>query len=93
MQNITKTGLSTISNKIVETVLSNRVKKKSTPPPPPFKVGCLLISKGRSIKQPVQHCKEGMRQKELYFLLWRLLKHQKAPLRKGVSTNFVADFS
>ena len=34
MQNITETGLSTISNKIVETVLSNRVKKKSTPPPP-----------------------------------------------------------
>ena len=54
MQNITETGLSTISNKIVETVLSNRVKKKSNPPPthtppllpPPFKVGCLLISKG-----------------------------------------------
>ena len=36
MQNITETGLSTISNKIVETVLSNRVKKKSTPPPPPY---------------------------------------------------------
>lgn len=34
MQNITETGLSTISNKIVETVLSNRVKKKSPPPPP-----------------------------------------------------------
>ena len=34
MQNITETGLSTISNKIVETVLSNRVKKKSTPTPP-----------------------------------------------------------
>ena len=33
MHNITETGLSTISNKIVETVLSNRVKKKSTPPP------------------------------------------------------------
>ena len=33
MQNITETGLSTISNKIVETVLSNRVKKKSTPAP------------------------------------------------------------
>ena len=32
MQNITETGLSTISNKIVETVLSNRVKKKSPPP-------------------------------------------------------------
>ena len=51
MQNITETGLSTISNKIVETALSNRVKKKYTPPPPtlpPFKVGCLLISKGRS---------------------------------------------
>ena len=29
MQNITETGLSTISNKIAETVLSNRVKKKS----------------------------------------------------------------
>ena len=52
MHNITETGLSTISNKIVETVLSNRVKKKSTPPPspplPPLKVGCLLIPKGRS---------------------------------------------
>ena len=35
MQNITETGLSTISNKIVETALSNRVKKKYPPPPPP----------------------------------------------------------
>ena len=38
MQNITETGLSTISNKIVETVLSNRVKKKSNPPPPVIKI-------------------------------------------------------
>ena len=52
MQNITETGLSAISNKIVETVLSNRVKKKSNSPPPhpPLhsKLGVLLISNGHS---------------------------------------------
>ena len=40
MQNITETGLSTISNKIVETVLSNRVKKKS--PPKVTKMGSVI---------------------------------------------------
>ena len=42
MQNITETGLSTISNKIVETVLLNRVKKKSPPPPKVTKMGSVI---------------------------------------------------
>ena len=40
-----------------------------------------------------QHCMEGVRMGKLYFLLLKLVKHQKAHLGLSVSTNFVTDCS
>ena len=36
---------------------------------------------------------EGMGEEKLYFPLLKLVKHQKAPFRQSVSTNFVANCS
>ena len=40
-----------------------------------------------------QHCTEGMGEEKLYFPFWKSAKHQKAPLGRSVSTNFVTDCS
>ena len=96
-----KGDLQTISNKIVETLYSNRVtsgnKRIHTPPCPLHsKLGCLLFSIGSSNSVTTLH--GGMGVENLYFRLLKTVKRQKAPFGHSVSTNlfiyyFVADCS
>ena len=83
--------LQTISNKIVETLYSNRVtsgnKRIHTPPCPLHsKLGCLLFSIGSSNSVTTLH--GGMGVEKLYFRLLKTVKRQKAPFGHSVSTYF-----
>lgn len=87
--------ITTISDKVVETVNSSRITSKNktiqTPPPsPPFEVGCLLFFLQIARTRP-QHCMEGVGEGKFYFLFFKSAKSHKGPLRKSVSANSVAD--
>ena len=88
---------STIGDKIVETLYSNRVtsenKRIHTPAlSPPFKVGVFVVFLWVA-PTAAQHCMEGMGEEELYFPLLKSVKRKKAQFRANVSTHFVGDCS
>ena len=78
-------NISTIGDKTVETLYSDRVtsekEKFHTPPlPPPFKVGIFVFF----YLTVAQHCMEGMGEEKLYFALL------KPSLGRSFSTHFVS---
>ena len=79
----------TIGDKLVETLYSNRVtshKKETTPLH--SKLGCLLFSTGSSNSGTTLHGGDGEEKALLY--PFKVGKRQKAPFGRSVSTNFVA---
>ena len=71
---------STMGEKIVETLNSNRVTSANkTVHTTPFhsKLGCLLFSTGNTNSDTTLH--RGMREGKIYFLLLKSVKRQKAP--------------
>ena len=78
----------TIGDKLVETLYSNRVtshKKETTPLH--SKLGCLLFSTGSSNSGTTLHGGNGVG--KLYYTLLKSVKHNKAPFGRSVSTNVV----
>ena len=75
----------TIGDKLVETLYSNRVtshKKEITPLH--SKLGCLLFSTGSSNSGTTLHGGDG--EGKLYYTLLKSVKRQKAPFARSVST-------
>ena len=86
---------STIADKIVETLYSNRVTSENErihTPALHSKLGCLLFSKGSSNSGTTLYEGDGGGGgEELFFPLLKSEKRQKAPLGRSVSTHFVGD--
>ena len=81
----------TIGDKLVDTLYSNRVtseNKRNYTPPLHSKLECLLFSTGSSNSGTTLHGGEGEGKALLYPL--KSVKRQKAPFGRSVSTNFVA---
>ena len=86
----------TIRDKIIETLHSNRVTSEnkriiSTPLPSTLQNGVFIVFY-RKIEQQHNIAWRGWEsQEKLYFPFKKSVKHQKAPLRRSVSTNFVTN--